>query len=83
MAIELPNEVVDFLQFIGINWPNINEDSVRTLAGHVRDFATNLEGTHQEAGQTIQAMSGSYSGASYEQLVQTWVQIMLATLAGA
>ena len=75
MAIELPNEVVDFLQFIGINWPNINEDSVRTLAGHVRDFASNLDDTHQAAGQTVQAMSGSYSGASYEQLVQTWARM--------
>ncbi|NUR03516.1 MAG: hypothetical protein HOY79_45475 [Streptomyces sp.] len=29
MAIELPGEVVSFLQFIGVNWPNINEDKVR------------------------------------------------------
>jgi uncharacterized protein YukE len=72
MAIELPSEVVDFLQFIGIDWPNVNEDSVRDLAGHVRDFASNIDSTHQAASQTVQAMSSSYQGASYEQLVQTW-----------
>ena len=31
MAIELPEQVVSFLQFIGVNWPNINEDKVREL----------------------------------------------------
>ena len=75
MAIELPSAVVDFLQFIGINWPNVNEDSVRTLADHVREFASSIDDTHQAAGQTVQAMSASYQGASYEQLVQTWANL--------
>ena len=38
MAIELPTPVVDFLQVIGINFPQVNEDSVRAFAGHIRDF---------------------------------------------
>ena len=75
MAIELPGPVVDFLQVIGVNWPNINEDSVRAVAGHVRDFAANIDSTHQAATQTVQAMNASYSGASYEQLVQTWAKM--------
>jgi uncharacterized protein YukE len=75
MAIELPSEVVDFLQFIGIDWPNVNEDSVRALAGHVRDFASGIDQTHQAATQTVQGMSSAYSGASYEQLVQTWTRL--------
>lgn len=75
MAIELPSEVVDFLQFIGVNWPNVNEDSVRALAGHVRDFATNIDGTHQAATQTVQSMGEAYTGASYEQLVETWTRM--------
>jgi uncharacterized protein YukE len=75
MAIELPSEVVDFLQFIGVNWPNVNEDSVRALAGHVRDFASNIDSTHQAATQTVQDMGQAYSGASYEQLVQTWTRL--------
>ena len=75
MAIELPSEVVDFLQFIGINWPNVNEDSVRALAGHVSDFASNIDGTHQAATQTVQSMGAAYTGASYEQLVETWTKL--------
>jgi uncharacterized protein YukE len=75
VAIELPSEVVSFLNFIGVNWPDVNEDQVRAFAGHVRDFATNIEGTHQAATSTIQQMSSSYSGSSYEQLVQTWANM--------
>ena len=75
MAIELPSEVVSFLNFIGINWPDVDEDQVRAFAGHVRDFANNIDGTHQAATSTIQQMSSSYSGSSYEQLVQTWANM--------
>ena len=32
MAIELPQPVVDFLDFIGCSFPQINEDSVRASA---------------------------------------------------
>lgn len=72
VAIELPQPVVDLLQFIGVNWPTINEDSVRELATHVRQFAQNLESVHQDAGNTIQAMGQAYQGASYEALVSMW-----------
>ncbi len=74
MAIELPGPVVDLLQFFGINWPNINEDSVRELATHVRQFAQNLESVHQDAGGTIQNMGQAYQGASYEALVSLWAE---------
>jgi outer membrane murein-binding lipoprotein Lpp len=52
MAIELPGEVVSFLQFIGVNWPNVNEDKVREFASHVRDFASKVDGTHQDSTAT-------------------------------
>jgi uncharacterized protein YukE len=74
VAIELPQPVVDLLQFIGVTWPNINEDSVRELATHVRQFAQNLEGVHQDAGSTIQDMSQAYQGASYDALVSMWAE---------
>lgn len=72
MSIELPGPVVDFLQFIGVDWPQVNEDAVREFAGHVRDFAANLQDTHSAASATISQMSASYSGSSYEQLVAAW-----------
>ena len=75
MAIELPTPVIDFLQVIGINFPQVNEDTVREFAGHVRDFASGIDDAHQAATSTVNAMSSAYSGSSYEQLVETWANM--------
>ena len=75
MAIELPGPVIDFLNFIGVDFPRVNEDSVREFASHVREFASNIEDTHSAATSTVQQMSGAYSGASYEALVARWSEM--------
>jgi uncharacterized protein YukE len=75
MAIELPGEVVSFLQFIGVNWPNVNEDKVREFATHVRDFADSVDGTHQDATNTIKQLGAAYQGASYDALLSKWAQM--------
>ncbi|MBM4796382.1 WXG100 family type VII secretion target [Streptomyces sioyaensis] len=75
MAIELPDEVVSFLQFIGVNWPNVNEDKVREFASHVRDFAQKLDDTHKDSTATIHQMAEVYQGASYEALLAKWGQL--------
>ena len=73
MALDPPMEVVQFLQFIGVDWPMINEDTVRDVAGFVQEFADNIQKSHQDATSTIQQMGQAYQGASYDQLVQRWV----------
>jgi uncharacterized protein YukE len=75
MAVELPDEVVSLLQFIGINWPNVNEDKVREFASHVRDFASKLDETHQDSTASIKKMADVYQGASYEALLAKWGQM--------
>jgi uncharacterized protein YukE len=75
LAIELPEEVVSLLQFIGINWPNVNEDKVREFAGHIRDFATKVDQTHQDSTATIKKMADVYQGASYDALLAKWGQM--------
>jgi uncharacterized protein YukE len=75
VAIELPGEVVSFLQFIGVNWPNVNEDKVRELASHVREFAESVDDTHQGSTATIKRLGGYYQGASYEALLAKWAQL--------
>ncbi|MFF2624952.1 WXG100 family type VII secretion target [Kitasatospora griseola] len=75
MAIELPDEVVSFLQFIGVNWPQVNEDKVREFASHVREFAENVQNTHQSSTETIQQLGEAYQGASYEALLAKWGQL--------
>ncbi|MEY9849279.1 hypothetical protein [Streptacidiphilus sp. MAP5-3] len=75
MAIELPGEVVSFLQFIGVNWPQVNEDKVREFASHVREFAQNIDDTHQQATSTIKSMGQHYQANSYELLVSKWAHL--------
>jgi uncharacterized protein YukE len=75
MAIELPGPVVDFLSVIGVNWPQVNEDSVRAFGGHVRDFANNISDTHAQATQTLQGMGSVYQANSYELLVSKWAHL--------
>lgn len=72
MAIELPGVVADFLSFIGINWPNVNEDKVREFGDHVEKFASDLQNTHQCATGTVQQLKSAYQGDTYEQLFATW-----------
>ena len=75
MAIELPGPVVTFLQVIGVKWPQVNEDAVREFAGHVRDFAAEIDGTHQQATATVKAMGDAYQANSYELLVSKWAHL--------
>jgi hypothetical protein len=72
MAIELPSEVAQFLQFIGIDWPPINEDKVREFGSHLREFAANLQDAHQQAAGTVQQLGQAYQGSGYEALTAKW-----------
>jgi uncharacterized protein YukE/DNA-binding transcriptional regulator YdaS (Cro superfamily) len=72
VAIELPSEVAQLLNFVGIPWINLNEDKVREFAVHVRKFATDISGVHQDAQSTLQELGNGYSGAAYEALVRMW-----------
>ncbi|MGH6655490.1 MAG: hypothetical protein ACRDVE_09815 [Actinocrinis sp.] len=75
MALDPPMEVVQLLNFIGVDWPMVNEDTVREVAGYVQQFADNIQQSHQDATDTIQQMSAAYQGASYEKLVQRWADM--------
>lgn len=75
MALDPPAEVVQLLQFIGVDWPMINEDTVREVAGYVQEFADNIQQSHQNATNTIQQMGQAYQGASYDLLVERWADM--------
>jgi hypothetical protein len=72
MAIELPGVVADFLGFLGINWPNINEDKVKEFGEHVAQFGQEMQSNHESATQTIQQLGQAYQGQSYEVLLAKW-----------
>jgi uncharacterized protein YukE len=72
VAIELPGEVAQFLNFIGVPWININEDKVREFATQVRGFGSNISDAHQDATATLTSLGSGYSGAAYEALMKMW-----------
>lgn len=81
VAIEIPNELKVFLQFIGVLYPEISEDVVRTLAEQVETFTQRVSDTYTSATGVIQDMGSVYSGYSYEQLVASWAQMSTDHLA--
>lgn len=64
-----------FLNFVGVPYPDINEDQVRELAGHVRTFADEVAGTHDAATGAITEMGSVYQGQSYRALVASWASL--------
>ncbi|MFB8005985.1 hypothetical protein [Nocardia sp. NPDC056000] len=81
MAIEIPHEVALFLNYAGVPYPDINEDQVRELATHVRNFASKVRGTHDAATGAIKEMNGVWSGYSYEQLLTVWARMSATHMA--
>jgi hypothetical protein len=75
MALDPPMEVVQFLNFIGVHWPMVNEDMVREVAGLVQRFAESVEQTHREATAAIGRMGEAYQGGSYDLLVRRWADM--------
>lgn len=75
MALDPPSEVVSFLQFIGIDWPAVNEDAVREFGSHVKDFANNLTDAHQQATATVNQIGDSYQGAAYDAMRERWTNV--------
>lgn len=74
MAIEIPHEVALFLNFCGVQYPDVNEDDVRTLGQQVQNFAANVRDTHESATGVIKDMGSVYSGYPYERLLAAWGQ---------
>lgn len=75
MAIQIPHDVAVFLNFLGVPYPDINEDRVRELGKHVRSFADNVQETHASMSGTITQMGSIWSGDSYQQLLAEWARL--------
>ena len=74
MSIELPNELVWVMGMLGLSWPQIDEDTLRSYASELRSFASSVSDTHGQADARINALSADSSGPSYEALIERWAQ---------
>jgi hypothetical protein len=67
--------VVTFLNVLGIPWPYLNEDEIRSFASMVRQFGQAVEQTHRDASQAISFVSQSYQGSSTRVLQSGWAHL--------
>jgi len=74
VSIELPNELVWVMGMLGLSWPQIDEDTLRSYASELRSFASSVSDTHGQADARINALSADSSGPSYEALIERWAQ---------
>jgi hypothetical protein len=78
VSIDLPPELVFAIGLIGLPWPEVEEDQLRTYAEHLRAFAGSLSDTHGTAHARIGALSATNAGPAYEALVERWSHVSSA-----
>lgn len=72
MGIVLPDALAWVLNLIGVDWPNIDEDELRSAASDLRDIAGELTGKTGEAQSRIEQMLGANSAQSLELFQALW-----------
>jgi hypothetical protein len=82
VSIELPDEIVWVLNLLGLPWPSIDEDQLRTYAGHLRTYAQSLSDTHGAAHSDITDLSADYDSPAYDVLAERWAQFSSGHVAG-
>lgn len=75
MPLSPPSEVVLFLNVCGIPYPDVNEDHVREMARHVREFAAKTRKTSDGATSVVRGLGSSWSGQSYDALCAYWERL--------
>ncbi|MDT0485323.1 WXG100-like domain-containing protein [Streptomyces doebereineriae] len=62
----------EILDFIGINWPNVDEDDYREMADAMREFAEQFEGHGAQAHAAVSRILASSEGAAVDALQEHW-----------
>jgi hypothetical protein len=75
VSIDLPPELVFAIGMVGLPWPEVEEDQLRSYADHLRTFASSLSDTHSTAHARIGALSATNAGPAYEALVERWAHV--------
>jgi hypothetical protein len=72
---DLPLPVVNFLNVIGVPWPYLNEDDVAQFATFVRQFATAVTTTHDDATRAVADIAGAYRGSATDAMSSGWAKL--------
>ncbi|NLU71303.1 type IV secretion protein Rhs [Streptomyces sp. HNM0575] len=75
MGYVLPGWLDEILDFIGINWPNVDEDDYREMADAMREFAEKFEGHGGEAHAAVNRILASSEGYAVDALKEHWGKV--------
>jgi hypothetical protein len=75
MGVVLPSELAWVLDLIGINWPNVDEDELRSIADDLRGLSDELKGHTGDAKSDIEQMLGINSSESLDRFNALWKKI--------
>ncbi|MFD7457868.1 MULTISPECIES: DUF6531 domain-containing protein [unclassified Streptomyces] len=75
MGYTIPGWLDDVLDFIGINFPNVDEDDYREMATAMRDFAEKFEGHGGDAHKAFTRILSSSEGWAVDAMEKHWAQV--------
>ncbi|MEV7504554.1 DUF6531 domain-containing protein [Streptomyces sp. NPDC093018] len=75
MGYVLPGWLDEILDFIGINFPNVDEDNYREMASAMRDFADKFEGHGADAHKAVERILASSRGWAVHSMQSHWSQV--------
>nr|WP_308297195.1 MULTISPECIES: DUF6531 domain-containing protein [unclassified Streptomyces] len=75
MGYVLPGWLDEILDFIGINWPNVDEDDYREMADAMRELADAFDEHTGEAHGAVNRLLSSSEGWAVEALQEHWGKV--------
>ncbi|MEU0074762.1 DUF6531 domain-containing protein [Streptomyces sp. NPDC006332] len=80
MGYTIPGWLDDVLDFIGINFPNVDEDDYREMADAMREFAEQFEGHGGDAHKAVTRILSSSEGWAVDAFEKHWNQVKVGHL---
>uniref|UniRef100_UPI000AE9E72E WXG100-like domain-containing protein n=1 Tax=Streptomyces acidiscabies TaxID=42234 RepID=UPI000AE9E72E len=75
MGYTIPGWLDEVLDFIGIKFPNVDEDDYREMATAMREFAENFEGHGADAHLAFARILSSSEGWAVDAMERHWGQV--------
>ncbi|MBT2492424.1 DNA/RNA non-specific endonuclease [Streptomyces sp. ISL-96] len=75
MGYVLPGWLDEILEFIGISWPNVDEDDYREMADAMRELADDFEDHAGEVNAAVGRLLSSSEGMAVDALAEHWGKV--------
>ncbi|MCX4514513.1 hypothetical protein OHA27_30155 [Streptomyces sp. NBC_01619] len=76
MGIQLPEDLRDIMEMVGVDWPDIDEDDLKDTAREYREFAEELRDTIRDANKACSnVLAGRSKGVAVDAFRQRWGKV--------